>query len=196
MTRIESQFRSIDKILNPPNITESAITTLPDLPKNILQRITAARPYLGRRKRDFDLFPYWIGIMEDNHPNIMAKAARQTFKTTFCTDVIACGATANKGVEVTYVADNDAHRSAFSKQRLRRETFQANPVLKQFLPYGRAAVTEINLLNDSVIYPLTDEAEYKSVEGKSNHLLVCDEYQYHDVGFIYKALYTLSQTHG
>lgn len=169
---------------------------LPELPTNIFQWIAKARPYIGRRKRNFDLFPYWIDIYEDNHPSIMVKAARQTFKTTTCTDIIACGATSNPGVEISYVADNDAHRSAFSRQRLRRETFQSNPTLNQFLPYGRAAVTEINLLNNAVIYLLTDEGEYKAVEGKSNHLLVCDEYQYHEVQFLYKALYTLSQTHG
>jgi len=170
--------------------------TLPKLSKNVLTWISQARPYLGRRKRNFDLFPYWIDIYEDNHPNIMCKAARQTFKTTTCTDIIACGGTSNAGVEVSYVADNEAHRSAFSRQRLRRETFQSNPTLKLFLPYGRAAVTEINLLNDSVIYLLTDEAEYRAVEGKSNYILACDEFQYHDVQFLYKALYTLSQTHG
>ncbi len=142
------------------------------------------------------MFPYWIDIYEDNHPNIMAKCARQTFKTTTCTDLIGCASTSNEGVEVSYVADNHAHRGAFSKQRLRRETFLANDTLRQFLLHDRASVEEIDLGNDSVIYLLTDEGEYKAVEGKSNYILVCDEYQYHDVQFLYKALYTLSQTHG
>ena len=194
---MNSQEKRLEALEQRFNQSESTTeSTLPKLPKNIMQWIAQARPYLGRRKRDFDKFPYWIDIYEDNHPNIMCKAARQTFKTTTSTDIIACGGTSNDGVEVSYVADNEAHRSAFSKQRLRRETFQANPTLKQFLPYGRASVTEINLLNDSVVYLLTDEAEYRSVEGKSNFLLVCDEFQYHDVQFLYKALYTLSQTHG
>ena len=194
MTSIDTLLSRVEDILNPQGVITQP---LPVLPKNMMDWIAQARPYLGRRKRNFDLFPYWIDIYEDNHPNIMAKAARQTFKTTTCTDIIANGGTTHEGVEVTYVADNDAHRSAFSRQRLRRETFQANPLLQQFLPYGgRAAVTEINLLNGSVIYLLTDEGEYRSVEGKSNHLLVCDEFQYHDVQFLYKALYTLSQTHG
>ena len=192
------QLKEAEKGLDEQiNTNKTTLTiSLPTLPKNTMQWITQARPYIGRKKRNFDLYPYWIDIYEDNHPNIRVKAARQTFKTTFCTDIIGCAATANDGVEVTYVADNDSHRSAFSKQRLRRETFLANPILKQFLPYGRAAVTEINLLNDSVIYPLTDEREYNAVEGKSNYLLVHDEEQYQDVQFAYKALYTLSQTHG
>jgi hypothetical protein len=177
--------------------TDEVIAPYPnELPKNTLEWVFQARPYIGKRKRDFTKFPYWIDIYEDNHPNIMVKAARQTFKTTTSTDIIGCAATTNPGSEISYVADNDAHRSAFSKQRLRRETFLANPELKKFLPYGRAAVTEINLLNDAVVYLLTDEGEYRAVEGKSNIVLVCDEYQYHDVQYLYKALYTLSQTHG
>ncbi len=166
------------------------------LPKNVFEWIRKARPYLGKRIRNFDLFPYWIDIYEDNHPNIMAKCARQTFKTTTCTDIIGCASTSNDGVEVSYVADNESHKTAFSKQRLRRETFLANDVLRKFLVHERASVGEIDLINDSVIYLLTDQGEYKNVEGKSNYLLVCDEFQYHDVQFLYKALYTLSQTHG
>ena len=102
----------------------------------------------------------------------------------------------DQGVEVTYIADNEPHKSAFSKQRLRRETFLANPVLKQFLPHGRAAVEEITIENDAVIYIGTDESEYKFAEGKSNYVLVFDETQYHDLQFAYKAMYTLSETHG
>ena len=168
----------------------------PKLPNNILAWIKEARPYLGKRKRNFDLFPYLMDVMEDNHPNIMAKWARQTFKTTTASDIIGCASTSNEGVEVSYVADNEAHKTAFSKQRLRRETFLANDILRGFLVHERASVGEIDLVHDSVVYLLTDEGEYKNVEGKSNIVLVCDEFQYHDVQFLFKALYTLSQTHG
>ncbi|MDH3834810.1 MAG: hypothetical protein OES34_11735 [Nitrosopumilus sp.] len=194
MTSIESLFTRVENILKT---SDDLTLLLPKLPSNVFQWIKEARPNLGKRKRNFDLFPYLIDIYEDNHPNIMSKWARQTFKTTTASDIMGCGATSNAGVELTYIADNNPHRSAFSKQRLRRETFQANPILKQFLPRGgQAAVEEINLNNDSVIYLTTDEGEYKNAEGKSNYLLVCDEFQYQDVQFLYKALYTLSQTHG
>jgi len=194
MTSIESLFTRVEKIIST---SQDVAELLPTLPKNVFQWIKEARPNLGKRKRNFDLFPYLIDIYEDNHPNIMSKWARQTFKTTTASDIMGCGATSNAGVELTYIADNNPHRSAFSKQRLRRETFQANPILKQFLPRGgQAAVEEINLNNDSVIYLTTDEGEYKNAEGKSNYSLVCDEFQYQDVQFLYKALYTLSQTHG
>ena len=193
-----NQIKLAEKLIlgNPDDILESLDPAPIDLPTNTFEWIKVARPFLGKRKRNFDLSPYWIDIYEDNHPNIMAKCARQTFKTTTATDIIACAVTSKAGIEVSYVADNEAHKTAFSKQRLRNETFKANDILRKFLRNDRAAVSEINLSNDSVVYLLTDEGEYKAVEGKSNTVLVCDEYQYHDVQYIFKALYTMTMTHG
>lgn len=188
---VEFELKHIWDILKP--ITSK---DLPILPTNVLEWIAKARPNIGNRTRNFDQSPYWIDIYEDNHPNILVTAARQLFKTTACTDIIACAATSHSGKEVSYVVDNEDHLSAFSMQRFRRETFLANPVLKQFLPHGRANIGVVTLLNGSVIYLMTDESEYKKVEGKSNYILVTDETQYQDVQFFYKALYTLSQTHG
>jgi len=170
--------------------------SLPILPTNILNWIEKARPSIGGKTRNFNLYPYWIDIYEDNHPNILVTAARQTFKTTACSDIIACDATSNNNVEVSYITDNEAHRTAFSMQRLRRNTFLENPILKQFLPHGRASVGTINLNNGSVIYLLTDENEYNQGEGKSNYRVALDEEQYQTVEFLTKIMYTLSATKG
>jgi len=170
---------------------------LPTLPLNTLDWIDKARPSVGKISRNWDMFPFFEELYEDNNPNIMVVAGRQTFKTTFCTDKIANAATANPRSEVCYVTDSEAHLSAFSKQRMRIETFLQNPVLKQFLPHGqRANVGEIALNNDSTIYLVTDEGEYKKVEGKSLQLLMLDEAQYQDIQFVTKAMYALFQTHG
>ena len=169
---------------------------IPTLPSNVLDWMDKARPTIGGKPRNFDLFPFWVDIYEDNHPNIMVVNGRQTFKTTFCSDVMACYPTSHPNTESTYVADNESHLSAFSMQRLRRDTFLANPVLKGYLPHGRANIGTINLVNGSVIYLVTDESEYSKVEGKSNHILMLDEAQYQDVAFLAKALYSLSQTRG
>ncbi|MCH7589562.1 hypothetical protein IIB34_00820, partial [PVC group bacterium] len=126
----------------------------------------------------------------------MIVAGRQTYKTTLCTDFIANYATANPRSEVCLVTDNESHLSAVSKQRLRIETFLQNPILRQFLRHDRANIGEISLNNDSVIYLVTDEGEYKKVEGKSLGLLMLDEAQYQDVQFLTKAMYSLFQTHG
>jgi len=169
---------------------------LPPLPSSILDWIPAARPNVAGTLRDFQLEPFWFDVYKDEHPNIMVINGRQTFKTTFCTDVLAWFSTTHPNCEVSYVIDNDAHLSAFSKQRLRRETFIQNPVLSEFLPHGRANVREIALRNGSIIYLLTDENQFNKVEGRSNKILILDEAQYQEIQFLPKALYTLSQTRG
>ena len=170
---------------------------VPTLPSDTLEWIEQARPSLGRIARNFDQFPFLIELYEDNNPNIMVVAGRQTFKTTFCTDKIAHVATTIPRSEVCYVTDSEAHLSAFSRQRMRNETFLQNPRLRQFLPHGvRAAIREFGLVNSSAIYLVTDEGEYKQVEGKSLQLLMLDEAQYQDIQFLTKAMYTLFQTHG
>ena len=121
---------------------------------------------------------------------------RQTFKTTFCTDILAWHSTTNSNAELSYVVDNDSHLSAFSKHRLRRGTFQSNQALLEFLPHGRANVREISLRNGSIIYLLTDENQYSKVESRSNNILILDEAQYQELQFLPKALYTLTQTRG
>jgi hypothetical protein len=143
-----------------------------------------------------DLTPFLKHIYEDNHPNIMVVAGRQTFKTTLCTDVIGCYAITHPRAEVCYVADSEAHLSAFSRQRLRNEFFRQNPLPRQFLVHDRGNIGQIGLGNDTQVYLVTDEGEYKKVEGKSLQLLVLDEMQYQDVQYIQKAMYSLWRTHG
>ena len=171
-------------------------TQFPELPLNTLAWIEKARPNIGRVSRNFDLIPFWLDIYEDNHPDIMVVAGRQTFKTTLCTDKLANVVTALSRVEGGYVTDSEAHLSAFSKQRFRIETFQQNPILRQYLRHDRGNIGEISLGNDSTAYLVTDEGEYKKVEGKSLKILMLDETQYQDVQFLAKAIYALFQTHG
>lgn len=138
----------------------------------------------------------WLDVYRDPWPEIMVVAGRQTFKTTFCSDVIGCAATSNPRVEVGYLTDREDHLSAFSKQRLRIETFEQNPTLFQFLRHGRANIGEISLRNDSVIYLVSDEGGYNKIEGKALFLRVHDETQYQEIESIAKAEYTQFQTKG
>lgn len=173
------------------------ISILPDLPDNKIEWIKQCRPYAGGLLRNFDWEPFWIDVYEDPHPNIIVKNARQTFKSTFATDILAHGSTHKKSREVTGVFDNETRLAAFSEQRLRRGTFLNNPTLAQFLPQGlRANIGRIILNNGSIIYLRTDEREYGNVEGLTNDLMVFDECQYQDIQFLPKALYTMSQTQG
>ncbi len=68
--------------------------------------------------------------------------------------------------------------------------------MERYLPHGKANVGRIKLLNGSVIYLVTDENKYHGVEGKSNEVLILDEAQAQDVGFLPVAMYSLSKTHG
>ena len=186
----------VPRVLHKETESIYYLLELPKLPINILDWIEVARPTVGKIVRNFDLSPFLRDIYEDNSPNIMIVAGRQTYKTTLCTDFIANYATANPRSVVCLVTDNESHLSAVSKQRLRIETFLQNPILRQFLRHDRANIGEISLNNDSVIYLVTDEGEYKKVEGKSLGLLMLDEAQYQDVQFLTKAMYSLFQTHG
>ena len=174
-----------------------AATVLPKLHGNDWEFALHDRKFIGGIERKWDLIPFYPPIYLDNHPNKTILAGRQTHKTTYAADKIASKALRKKGKEVTYVADNEPHKSAFSRQRFRRECMLANENLRQYLPHGgRAAVDTLECENQSVIYMVTDEGEYKNVEGKSNYYLAFDETQYHDYQFVSHATYSLTQTHG
>ena len=166
------------------------------MPENTMEWMAYARPTVGKLVRNFDLSPFWIDIYEDNHPNIMCVCGRQTFKTTFCSDKLANAVTSSPRSEAIYIADNEPHLSAFSRQRFRIETFMQNARLRPFLRHDRANIGEVSLVNDSTVYLVTDEGEYQKADGKSPSIIMFDETQYQDVQFIQKAMYGLFQTHG
>jgi len=169
---------------------------LPTLPTNTLDWIEKARPLVGKVVRDFRWEPFWIPVYEDNYPNIVILAARQTFKSTFGTDKLACYMTSHPNSEVTYVVDRADRANAWSKQRYRKDTFIKNPILKQFLISGKAAVGEINGENDAVTYVRTDENEYNNVQGMTNEMMFFDECQYQELQFRREALNSMVQTKG
>ena len=166
------------------------------LPTDPLEWIKVARPYVGGIKRTFEWEPFWIDVYKDKSPNIVCCSGRQTFKSTFGTDILACFATSHDNVELTYVGDIQSRVSAWSKQRFRKDTMQRNSMLEPFLIHGRANVEEINFVNKSVLYVRTDESEYNNVQGMTNSLMVWDECQYQDLQFRATALYTMTHTRG
>jgi len=184
--------KKIEDRLN--EIRQKALPT--EVPDNLLDFIKEYRPLIGKKPLNFDKDPFWREPLLDEHPHITFVNGRQTYKTTNASSLIAWVALKNPGCEVTYVADDDNHRSAFSEQRLRQETFIANEKMAKYLPNGKANVGRIKILNGSVIYLVTDENKYHAVEGKSNEVLILDETQAQDVGFLPVAFYSLSKTHG
>jgi len=191
MRRPNNLIKYIDEL------TTSSPINLPKLSTNTLRWIEQARPMVGGFFRDFRLEPFWIDVYEDNHSDILISNGRQTFKSTFGTDIIACAVTSQENVEATYVGDRADRVNAWSKQRFRKDTFLRNPTLAQFLPHGHANVSEVNLVNNSVAYARSDENEYNNVQGMTNVTMVFDECQFQDqLPFRSNALNSMTLTKG
>ena len=191
----DSFERRLDDIENQVNTPEKkSVTGL--LPTDNLEWIEKYRPFVGKVERTFEWEPFWIDVYKDKSPNIVVVNGRQTFKSTFGTDIIGCYVTSHDNVEVTYIVDREDRVSAWSKQRFRKDTMLRNEMLTPFLMHGRANVGEITLTNNSVVYVRTDENEYNNVQGMTNSLMVYDECQYQELQFRSAALYSMTQTKG
>ena len=114
---------------------------LPILPDDIRNWIEVARPIVNGMPRNFLIAPFWEDVYNDNHSDIMIVNGRQTFKSTFCTDVLAYQATHQESVEVCYVTHDEISLRSFSNQRLKIETFMRNHILKKFLRHGTGTAT-------------------------------------------------------
>jgi hypothetical protein len=168
---------------------------LETLPSNITEWIDHARPQVEGKKRNFLVAPFWVPIYNDPHDYIMIMGGRQIFKSTACTDFIAAEATVNPGIQICYVTHDENNLSTFSKQRLKIGTFLVNPVLSKFLRHP-GNVREISLKNNSTIYLVTDNYQYRHLEGKSPTLCILDEAQYQDLEHFGKVHQTMMATKG
>ncbi len=172
----------------------SHLNTLLQLPTDNLEWIKVARPYVGKVKRNFEWEPFWVDVYKDKSPNIVVVNGRQTFKSTFCTDIMGCYVTSHENIEATYIVDRDDRAAAWSKQRFRKDTMLRNKVLAPYLIHGRANVGEINIGNNSVLYVRTDHDGYNNAQGMTNSLVVFDECQYQELQFRAAALYSTTMT--
>ena len=175
---------------------QNQTSTVTNLPADNLKWIKQCRPYVGKFKRNFEWEPFWVDVYKDKSPNVVVVNGRQTFKSTFGTDIVGCYVTSHDNVEVTYVVDREDRVGAWSKQRFRKDTMLRNDLLSPFLMHGRANVSEINLTNNSVVYVRTDQDEYNNVQGMTNSLMVFDECQYQELQFRSTALYSMTMTKG
>ena len=188
----EHKLEEIEKQISPAKKKGINIK----MPTDNLEWIEKVRPYVGKVERTFDWEPFWVDVYKDKSPNIVVVNGRQTFKSTFGTDIVGCYATSHDNSEITYIVDREDRVSAWSKQRFRKDTMLRNEMLTPFLMHGRANVGEINLTNNSVVYVRTDENEYNNVQGMTNSLMIFDECQYQELQFRSTALYSMTQTKG
>lgn len=165
------------------------------LPNNILKWIEFARPTVENKKRDFLTSPFWLPIYQDQHDYQMIMGGRQIYKSTGCTNFLAHAATTQPGIQVCYVTHDQHSLSLFSKQKLRIGTFLLNPRLSKYLRHP-GNIGEISLKNSSTIYLVTDNYQYRHLEGKSPTLCILDEAQYQDLEHFSKVHQTMMATKG
>ena len=79
--------RRLKDIENQTSLKKEKKSATIELPTDNLEWIKVARPFVGKVKRTFDWEPFWIDVYEDKSPNIVVVNGRQTFKSTFGTDV-------------------------------------------------------------------------------------------------------------
>ncbi len=171
---------------------------LPQLPTNVLKWILKARPIVeGGIRRDMRLTPFWLQPYQETG-DFMIMNGRQTYKSTYATDILACETTSKHGIAVGYITYDDSSRNGFSNQKLRVGTFLVNPLLKRFPRRGKSAgnVGEVSMVTNSTIYCMTDNYEYRHAEGKSLVIVVVDEAQYQDIQYLPKLFETMTATKG
>ena len=118
------------------------------MPNNVIDFIEKYQPNIGRKPHNFDLAPFWIEPLLDNHPQKIFSTGRQVYKSTNSASLVAWYALKEPRSEVLWIVDTDAHRLAFSESRLRDEVFIYNDNLRPFLKTGRANLTRIRLSNN------------------------------------------------
>jgi len=168
--------------------------SLPVLTSNLYDWAINERPNLGTRPRDFRLEQYWEDIYKDESSQMVLINARQTWKTTFSTDVIGCAVTSRPGCEVLYIVDRPDRLELVSKQRIRKEVFLDNPNLSKYLLHGRASIQNFHLANGSVILARTHLNKYNNAQGMSAVIAFFDECQFQDMQYRGYALETLQHS--
>jgi len=182
--------REFDRIQRERN----DITNLPDYTDlNLVQWTERARPVVDGLPRDITFTPFWEDIYYDNANRMLILAARQVFKTTASTDILAHLLTTKKSKELFYLVDNETRLSAFSKVRM-RNAFEQNDGLAKMVKdmnYGT-----IGTKLGTMLFMMTDQGGYGKTEGKSPITIVTDETQYQELEFINKLEGALSTTFG
>lgn len=176
--------------------TATPTDVLPVLPIDPINWIEKSRPFVEGRPRGFLVAPFWDDIYRDNNTHKFIIAGRQTFKSTYTTDILAHETTAFPKSQVCYVTFDDVNKAGFSRQKLQYGTFEQNQMLKQFPRHNLGNVGEISLKNGSTIYITTDHGQYRHVEGKSLDHVMLDEAQYQDIQHFDRVTLTMTQTMG
>ena len=170
---------------------------LPKIPDyrgmNLVDWTLKIRRMVDGQERNITWIPFWEKIYQDNILRLMILAARQVFKTTYCTDVTGWTLTTHPGRESVYAVDNETRLEAFSKQR-QRGMWMENPKLKDLIK--EMSYSTVNTKLNSRLWMLTDQGGFSKVEGKSPVICIVDEGQYNEIEFLNKMEGAMSTTYG
>jgi len=140
------------------------------------------------------LLPMWVEIFESPFKRKMVLAARQTGKTTYIGIKLLFKSLFAGGKTSNYVTYDETNLSHFSNEKFRRGLIGYNPIVKTQITKNDRG--EVAFENGSTINLVTDEGEYKHVEGTSAEYNAFDEIQYQDLQFLVVAFETQSWTQG
>jgi len=183
----DSLYREIEEELEGLYATDTHLKA-----KNVWEWVQKYRSNVGDVKRNFNLIPFWKEFYLDPHMAKGAVCGRQVYKSTAATDYLAYTVTIGSFRIALYVIHDPDSLEAFSTERVREGTFQANSLLANFLHYGkRAAVKTIKLINHSRIYFRHSQKHYKNTEGLTAHTLILDEIQKQDLTKLRIAKHTI-----
>jgi len=124
------------------------------------------------------LLPQWSPIYMDYSHNKFILAARQTGKSTYIGIDMLWYALTNQGATLAYVTYDETNLSHYSNQKFRRGIIMSNLAIRMQLTKNERG--EVAFKNAATIFLVTDEGEYKHVEGTSASVVKLDESQYHD----------------
>lgn len=127
------------------------------------------------------LLPQWSPIYMDYSHNKFILAARQTGKSTYIGIDMLWYALTNQGATLAYVTYDETNLSHYSNQKFRRGIIMSNLAIRMQLTKNERG--EVAFKNAATIFLVTDEGEYKHVEGTSASVVKLDESQYHDFQF-------------
>ena len=172
-----SPWDKFSKILRDYEVVEDAIKfpeKIADFIKQIVLKIE------GRPLRP--MLPLWLWIFNDPIQNKIIMAGRQVGKSTYIGIMLLFTLLTKPGSTLCYVTYDEVNLSHYSNQKFRRGILNAHPIIKTKLIKNERG--EVAAENDSTIFFVTDEGEYKHVEGTSASIVMLDEVQYQDLQFL------------
>lgn len=187
---------SLDGIENLIKEITGMLESLPDYPGSLEDWIAVVIQKIEGHGFQA-ILPQWRPVYLDPAHQKMVKAARQTGKSSYASIKMTFVATTRPGSAVVYVTYDETNLSHYSNQKYRRGFLAINPAIRILIKgNGIGQRGMVAFKNTSAVFLVTDEGEYKHVEGKSPYYVLHDETQYGEIQFLPVIREAMSFTQG